>query len=113
MEAKFFKTAKELRHWFQKNHDVQKELIVGFYKKGVAKPSVTYKEAVDEALCVGWIDGVRRKIDEESYCNRFTPRRKNSNWSEINTKRAEELIKANLMNDEGIKAFEKRGKSKN
>ena len=83
-KPKFFKTPFELRKWFLKNQSKGNELWIGFYKKSCSKKAVSYAEALDQALCFGWIDGIRRKVDEESYTNRFTPRRKKSNWSKIN-----------------------------
>jgi len=108
MAALFFKTPAELRKWFQKNHLKEKELLVGFYRKGVNKESINWSQAVDEALCVGWIDSIRQKIDDESYSNRFTPRKKSSNWSDVNIKRINELIDAGLVLETGKKTFENR-----
>jgi uncharacterized protein YdeI (YjbR/CyaY-like superfamily) len=87
------------------------ELLVGFYKKSSGKPSITYHEALDEALCVGWIDGVRRSRDAESYEQRFTPRRPKSYWSQVNIGRAKALIKAGRMKAAGLREFEKRDES--
>jgi uncharacterized protein YdeI (YjbR/CyaY-like superfamily) len=112
MEPIFFKTPDEFRKWLEKHHETEKELLVGFYKVGTKKPSMTWSEAVDQALCFGWIDGVRRSIDDESYCNRFTPRKPTSNWSAINIKKVEELTKAGLMTPAGQKAFELRKEEK-
>lgn len=112
MKATFFATPKELRAWLKKNHKKETELLVGFYKVGTGKPSITWSQAVDEALCYGWIDSVRRSIDAESYSNRFTPRKKTSIWSAINIKKVEELTKAGLMTPEGLKAFELRTQSR-
>ncbi len=108
MKAKHFKTAAEFRAWLAKHHGSETELIVGYYKKETGKPSMTWPESVDEALCYGWIDGVRRSIDGESYCIRFTPRTAKSNWSAINIRRANELIEAKRMRAAGLKAFEAR-----
>jgi uncharacterized protein YdeI (YjbR/CyaY-like superfamily) len=108
MRPKFFRTADSFRRWLERNHDAAQELWVGFYKKGSGKPSITYPEAVDEALCFGWIDGVRRSLDEDSYVNRFTPRTKTSSWSAVNIKRAKELIEMGRMTPAGLDAFEKR-----
>jgi uncharacterized protein YdeI (YjbR/CyaY-like superfamily) len=105
----FFKTPVALRTWFEKNHDEVKELWIGFYKKDSGKTAATYKEALDEALCFGWIDGIRKSVDEFSYTNRFTPRKKISIWSAVNIKRVKELKKLQLMKPSGIKAFEERG----
>ncbi len=104
----FFKTSAALRTWFEKNHDSVAELWIGFYKKDSGKSAATYKEALDEALCFGWIDGIRKGIDEISYTNRFTPRKKKSNWSAINIKRVGELKKLKLMKPPGLTAFEDR-----
>lgn len=102
---RFFRTPSDFRNWLRKNHETARELWVGFYKKNSGKPSITWQESVDEALCFGWIDGVRKRVDEISYTNRFTPRRKGSVWSAINTKRAQELKKQNRMRAAGLKAF--------
>ncbi len=75
MKPIFFATQSDLRKWFEENHNKQTELLVGFYKVGSGKPGITWSQSVDEALCFGWIDGIRRSIDDESYCNRFTPRK--------------------------------------
>lgn len=101
----FFPTQKHLRKWFEKNHKKEKELWVGFYKVSTGKPTVTWSQAVDEAICFGWIDGIRKSIDEESYCNRFTPRNPKSNWSAINIQKVENLTKLGLMEPEGLKVF--------
>jgi len=108
MDAIFFATPNDFREWLEKNHTTEKELLVGFYKVGTKKPSMIWSEAVDQALCFGWIDSVRRSIDEESYSNRFTPRKPTSIWSVINIKKVEKLTKAGLMKPEGLKAFELR-----
>jgi len=101
----FFATPAMFRAWLRKNHKTADELVVGFYKKGSGIPSVTWPEAVDEALCFGWIDGVRRSIDEKRYSIRFTPRRKGSNWSAVNVNRATELIELGKMMPAGLKEF--------
>jgi uncharacterized protein YdeI (YjbR/CyaY-like superfamily) len=111
-EPKFFPTQFDFRKWLEENHDEESELIVGFYKVGSGKTSMTWSEAVDQALCFGWIDGVRRKVNEESYSNRFTPRRANSNWSAVNIKKVVELTAKGLMKPAGIAAFEKRKEEK-
>ena len=102
----------ELRKWFQKNHDKISELWIGFYKVGSGKKGISYKEAVDESLCFGWIDGIRKGINEESYGNRFTPRKKSSNWSNVNIKRINELIKEGSVHPAGLAAFKKRTEEK-
>jgi uncharacterized protein YdeI (YjbR/CyaY-like superfamily) len=112
MKPAFFKTQSDFRRWFEKHHDSSKELLVGFYKKGSGRPSITWPESVDEALCFGWIDGIRRSIDDVSYTIRFTPRRKSSIWSAVNIKRAGELIDQGLMKTAGLKAFQARKENK-
>jgi uncharacterized protein YdeI (YjbR/CyaY-like superfamily) len=107
-EPIFFTSPGEFRAWLEANHDRRDELIVGFYKKASGKPSMTWPEAVDQALCFGWIDGVRRSHGDDAYTNRFTPRRRGSNWSAINIKRVGELIEAGQMTPAGMKAFEAR-----
>jgi uncharacterized protein YdeI (YjbR/CyaY-like superfamily) len=108
MNPVFFTTPSSFRKWLKKNHRKEKELLVGFYKVGSGKPSITWPESVDQALCFGWIDGVRRTIDTESYSIRFTPRKPSSIWSAINIKKAEELISLGLMEEAGLEAFKKR-----
>ena len=108
----FFPTQEKFRAWLEKHHQKETELLVGFYKVNSKKPSMSWSESVDQALCFGWIDGVRRSIDEESYSIRFTPRKKSSIWSAINIKKIEELTKAGLMKEAGIKAFEMRSEEK-
>ncbi len=108
----YFKTASDFRKWLMINHDTAKELLVGFYKVKSSKPSITWSESVDQALCFGWIDGVRKSIDEESYSIRFTPRKENSIWSAINIKKVEELNKKELMYPPGTKAFQNRKENK-
>ena len=112
MKPMFFAKQSELRKWFEKNYKKEAELLVGFYKVSSGKPSITWSESVDEALCFGWIDGVRRSIDEESYCIRFTPRKASSNWSAVNIKKVEELTRLGLMKPEGLEAFNKRQDSR-
>ena len=108
MEPTFFPTQKDFRKWLDKNSSKQTELLVGFYKVGSGKPSITWSQSVDEALCFGWIDGVRRGVDEESYSIRFTPRKKKSIWSAVNIKKIEELTAAGLMKPAGLTAFSHR-----
>lgn len=110
--ATFFKTQDEFRNWLESNHNKEEELIVGFYKVNSGKPSLTWPQSVDQALCFGWIDGVRKSIDKESYCIRFTPRRSTSNWSTVNIKKIEALTKAGLMKPAGLKAFSLRKENK-
>ena len=108
----FFTTQTDFRKWLQKNHTEATELIVGYYKVGSNKPSMTWPQSVDEALCFGWIDGVRKSIDSESYCIRFTPRKATSIWSAVNIKKIAELTKQELMQPAGLTAFSKRKESK-
>ena len=107
-DATFFATPAEFRRWLERNHAKAQELWVGFYKKGTGKPSITWPEAVAEALCYGWIDGVRRSIDDDSYRIRFTPRKPNSTWSAVNIRTAQELIAAGRMRPAGLAAFQSR-----
>jgi uncharacterized protein YdeI (YjbR/CyaY-like superfamily) len=104
----FFATPADLRHWFEKNHDREKELLVGFYKVGSDKPSITWPESVDQALCFGWIDGIRKTLDQESYCIRFTPRKPKSIWSAVNINKVAALQQQGLMQPAGLACFEKR-----
>ena len=108
MTPTFFRNPAAFRTWLQKHHRTKTELWVGYWKKSTGKPSLTWQESVDEALCFGWIDGIRKSIDAESYTNRFTPRRKGSNWSAVNERRAAELMKAGRMRAAGRQAFEAR-----
>jgi uncharacterized protein YdeI (YjbR/CyaY-like superfamily) len=104
----FFETPEQLRDWFDEHHATADELWLGSYRKATGLPSVTWQQAVDEALCVGWIDSVRYRLDETSSAQRFTPRRKRSNWSATNVKRVAELIAAGRMRPAGLAAFEAR-----
>jgi uncharacterized protein YdeI (YjbR/CyaY-like superfamily) len=104
----FFPEAAAWRRWLERHHDTATEVWMGLYKKSSGKPSITWPEAVDEALCFGWIDGVRKSIDATSYRNRFTPRRRDSNWSAVNIRRVKELIELGRMHPAGLKAFEAR-----
>lgn len=100
---RFFKTQAELRIWFKTNHDQAKELWIGFYKKSSGQKAISYAEALDQALCFGWIDGIRKSIDEVSFANRFTPRKLKSNWSKVNTAHVKRLIESDLMMPPGLK----------
>jgi uncharacterized protein YdeI (YjbR/CyaY-like superfamily) len=111
-EPTYFATAAEFRAWLEERHATEPELLVGFHKKGSGLPSMTWPEAVDQALCFGWIDGVRRSLGETSYTIRFTPRRARSIWSAVNTKRARELREQGLMHPAGIAAFEARSEER-
>lgn len=108
MMIKFFKTQNDFKKWLEKNHNKTDELYVGFYKVHTKKKSISYKQALDEALCFGWIDGIRKRIDDESYHIRFTPRKKGSKWSKVNIKLANELIESGKMEPSGLKEFENR-----
>lgn len=108
----FFENAAALRRWFARNAATAKVLAVGLMKKGTGVPSITWPEAVDEALCVGWIDGVRHRIDDARYRIRFTPRKPSSHWSNINIRRVAELEKAGRMKAAGLKAFAARSKAR-
>jgi uncharacterized protein YdeI (YjbR/CyaY-like superfamily) len=108
MAPTFFKTPLDLRKWFAKHHAAKRELLIGFYKKDSGKPSITWPESVDEALSVGWIDGIRRRIDEDSYSIRFTPRKATSTWSAVNIRRVAALTKEGRMVPAGLAAFAQR-----
>jgi uncharacterized protein YdeI (YjbR/CyaY-like superfamily) len=105
----FFATTAEFRSWLERHHASRRELLVGFHKKGSGRPSITWPESVDEALCFGWIDGVRRSLGDDAYTIRFTPRQARSTWSAVNVRRARELIAEGRMTPAGLAAFEARG----
>ena len=108
MSITFFETPAAFGKWLAKNHATVTELWVGFYKKSSGRPSITWPESVDEALCYGWIDGLRKSIDDVSYKIRFSPRKPRSIWSAVNIRRAEFLISEGRMKPDGLKAFEAR-----
>lgn len=112
MKPIFFPKQSDLRKWFEKNHEKEKELLVGFYKKDSGRPSIIWSQSVDEALCFGWIDGIRKSIDEISYTIRFTPRNPKSIWSVVNIKKVENLTKLRLMKSAGIANFKKLDQNK-
>lgn len=112
MNPKYFQDQDEFREWLEKNHNAEYEIIVGYYKTGTGKPSMTWSQSVDQALCFGWIDGIRRSIDEERYCIRFTPRKLTSIWSNVNLKKVEDLKKKGLMKEPGLQAYNNRKGSK-
>ena len=105
MKPRFFSSPAQFRQWLEKNHDSAAELLVGFHKKDSGKKSITYPQALDEALCFGWIDGVRRSLDETSYTIRFTPRKPRSIWSNVNVRHVERLTKEGRMAEPGRKAY--------
>jgi uncharacterized protein YdeI (YjbR/CyaY-like superfamily) len=108
VEPVFFASPAEFRAWLEENHDRADELWVGFHKKATGKPSMTWPESVDEALCFGWIDAVRKSLGPDAYAIRFTPRNTRSTWSAVNIARAQELIAAGRMQPAGLRAFEAR-----
>jgi len=112
LKPQFFKTPTDFGTWLEKNHATATELWVGFYKKDSGKPSITWPESVDQALCFGWIDGIRKGVDQSSYQIRFTPRRRGSIWSAINIKRAKELVRQKQMRPTGLRAFSARIENK-
>jgi uncharacterized protein YdeI (YjbR/CyaY-like superfamily) len=111
-DVTLFPTQAAFRTWLEANHDTAAELFVGYYKKGVPKPAMTYAEAVEEALCYGWIDGITFRMDDELTATRFTPRRRTSGWSAVNIGRVAELQAAGRMHPAGIRAFEERDRRK-
>lgn len=108
----FFPTPASFRKWLNENHGKESELWVGYYKKATGKQSITWPESVDQALCFGWIDGLRKKIDDETYMIRFTPRRPDSHWSNVNIGRMKELKKSGLVTEAGFSSFRKRTSEK-
>ncbi|HEU4630291.1 MAG TPA: YdeI/OmpD-associated family protein [Gemmatimonadaceae bacterium] len=108
MEPVYFPTAADFRAWLEAHHATATELLVGFHRKGSGVPSLTWPESVDEALCFGWIDGVRRSVDVTRYCIRFTPRKPRSTWSAVNVARVAELVREGRMRPAGLAAFERR-----
>jgi uncharacterized protein YdeI (YjbR/CyaY-like superfamily) len=111
-KPRYFVKPSDFRAWLEKHHLTAKELLVGFRKRATGKPSITWPESVDQALCFGWIDGIRRRVDDESYTIRFTPRRQGSLWSTVNIKRVAELTAAGLMQPAGLEAFARRSDEK-
>jgi uncharacterized protein YdeI (YjbR/CyaY-like superfamily) len=112
MDPLFFESQNEFRKWLTKNHKTKTEILVGYYKVGTGKPSMTWSQSVDEAICFGWIDGIRRSIDQERYCIRFTPRKPTSTWSRVNINKVEELKKKGLMKPPGLEVFNNRKESR-
>jgi uncharacterized protein YdeI (YjbR/CyaY-like superfamily) len=110
--ATFFATADDFAAWLEQRGATKSEFIVGYYKRGTKRPNMTWAESVDAALCYGWIDGVRKRIDEHSYQIRFTPRRPTSIWSHINIERARVLQREGKMREAGLKAYSHRREDK-
>jgi uncharacterized protein YdeI (YjbR/CyaY-like superfamily) len=108
MKPIFFPSPSDLRKWFDEHHTTDQELLVGFYRKSSDRPSITWPESVDEALCYGWIDGIRKSVDDTSYTIRFTPRKPGSIWSSVNIQRAQALIENGRMQPAGLKAYQAR-----
>jgi uncharacterized protein YdeI (YjbR/CyaY-like superfamily) len=108
----FFGSPAEFYAWLEEHHETEREVYVGLYKKHTGKPSLTWSEAVDQALCFGWIDGRAGRIDEDRWMQRFTPRRPGSNWSKINIDKVEKLVEAGLMQPPGLRAFEARSEAR-
>jgi uncharacterized protein YdeI (YjbR/CyaY-like superfamily) len=111
-EVLFFESQSDFRKWLSKNHKLSNELYVGYYKVDSGRPGMTWSQSVDQALCFGWIDGVRKSIDKDRYYIRFSPRKPKSIWSNVNIKKAEELLESGLMKPSGIAAFNLREESK-
>jgi len=105
MNATHFPAAADFRRWLERNHATSAELIVGFYRKNSGRGGLTYAEAVDEALCFGWIDGIVRRLDDVSYCHRFTPRKPGSTWSNVNVAHVARLTAAGRMHAAGLAAY--------
>jgi uncharacterized protein YdeI (YjbR/CyaY-like superfamily) len=112
MTPTFFAAPEEFRAWLEAHHDTERELLVGFHKVGSGRPSITWPQSVDQALCFGWIDGVRRRIDDHRYSIRFTPRKPRSTWSAVNIKRMGELMEAGLVHPAGAAAFQARAEER-
>jgi uncharacterized protein YdeI (YjbR/CyaY-like superfamily) len=112
LKPRFFTSASAFRTWLEHNHGRKTELWVGFYKKASGRKGITYPEAVDTALCFGWIDGIKKRVDKDSYTHRFSPRRAGSIWSAINTRRATELVGLGQMAPPGLEVFERRDRAK-
>lgn len=108
----FFESAAEFRRWLEENHKTASEVLVGYYKVKSGKKSMNWSESVDQAICFGWIDGIRKSIDEERYTIRFTPRRRDSNWSAVNIRKVDQLTKLGLMRPSGLAAFQIRKESR-
>ena len=112
MKPIFFKSPADFRKWLEKHHATEQELLVGFYKKGSGKPSIDWPQSVDEALCFGWIDGVRKSLGQEGYTIRFTPRRARSIWSQVNLRHMKRLLAAGRVKPPGRAAYEQRDEAR-
>ena len=112
MTARYFTNAAEFRRWLAAHHASERELLVGFYKKASGTPGISYKEAVDEALCYGWIDGIKKRVDEHRYTHRFSPRKADSIWSNVNARRLKELLAAKRVAKPGRDAWQRRDPKK-
>ena len=112
MAPRFFRSRAAFRAWLEKHHATDLELWVGFFRKSSGKGGLMYLESVDEALCFGWIDGVKKRVDEASYMHRFTPRTRDSYWSAVNTRRFKQLVKSGVVAPPGRAAFERRDRKK-
>src|SRR4051812_1088401 len=112
MEPVFLDSPADLRSWFERHHANERELLIGFHKRASGRASLTYQEALDEALCFGWIDGVRRGLGDDSYTIRFTPRKPRSSWSQVNIRRAEQLKGEGRMAPAGLAAFDGRDETR-
>jgi uncharacterized protein YdeI (YjbR/CyaY-like superfamily) len=107
----FFNTTNDFRVWLSQNHDKEAGATIGYYNVKSGKKAMTYSESVDVAICYGWIDSVRHKIDADSYCNRFTPRKTMNNWSLLNIKKVQELTSKGLMTEAGLRVYKPTYKS--
>jgi uncharacterized protein YdeI (YjbR/CyaY-like superfamily) len=112
VKPRYFKSQADFRAWLETHHVTARELWVGFYKKNSGKGGLAYLEAVDQALCFGWIDGIKKRVDDASFMHRFTPRTKTSSWSLVNTKRVAALTKLGLMAAAGLKVFRERNRKR-
>jgi uncharacterized protein YdeI (YjbR/CyaY-like superfamily) len=110
--AIFFESPEQFYEWLERHHETEDEVFVGYWKKHTGKPSLTWSEAVDQALCFGWIDGRLNRIDDERHMQRFTPRRPGSNWSKVNVEKVAKLTEAGLMRPAGLAAFERRDRDR-
>lgn len=111
-EPLFFATPSDLRAWFEAHHQTEKEVWIGYYKKATGIPSIDWSQSVDEAICFGWIDGIRRSIDEKSFKIRFTPRNPKSHWSGVNLAKVEKLLELGKMTPAGLEVYHRRDEKK-